>query len=191
MGNGMLTNFFKFLFVLLLAVNIVGCAYKSIPVSAIGVRVEKANFYDGKEAGIYEGDVDIYNVKRRVSWADDFFHPTYLSELYDPKHIRDRPYMIQKSVRNISFDFKDIVWDTPKPENNIYYERNGTLTIIDEGKMKKFAVKQQDGILTISHKYKEWYNYPAQSLLLFTVPFDIVVTGITSGLLIVVLGIAL
>ena len=81
--------------------------------------------------------------------------------------------------------------ETPKPENNIYYERNGTLTIIDEGKMKKFAVKQQDGILTISHKYKEWYNYPAQSLLLFTVPFDIVVTGITSGLLIVVLGIAL
>ena len=152
----------KILFIALFIFGITGCAYTSVSVSSIGARTDKIDFRFYDETELLEGKV---NKHKRLwyytnSWA--LFNKGALVDIYK---LRDSDYEVELDG-NISFNINDIVWSTPK---------KGKVTILHNGEVKYFDVNKGDNTLYLSHEYREWYGYPAQTLLLVSVPFDIII----------------
>lgn len=76
-------------------------------------------------------------------------------------------------VITVKININDIVWDD---------EKNGTISIVIDGDLKEFQVNKSSNSLKLVHYYRDWYSYPAQTLL---VPAYI--SDVTSSLVIVTL----
>jgi hypothetical protein len=61
----------------------------------------------------------------------------------------------------------------------------GAITLLHEGALLQFEVsrRQFEGqrFIAVEHRYREWYGYPAQGLLLLTLPLDLVIDAVALG----------
>jgi len=67
-----------------------------------------------------------------------------------------------------AFNYDDIVWEPDK-------YKEGSIKIELDGEKYKFKVQGYPNQVEVVHDYREWYSYPAQSLLVLTMPLDIVI----------------
>jgi len=133
------------------AVTCSGCMPFTTNVSTIGIGTSHVNLQQQKpEAG--HNTFAVYDVpKRRPSI------PRFGSENRKLKTIIDQ----------VIFRKEDIIWSDSQ-------QKRGTITLIVKGDPHIFNVSQHGTELDIQRDYRRWYNYPAQMLMMVSVPLDIV-----------------
>ncbi|KAB2966474.1 hypothetical protein [Zoogloea sp.] len=61
----------------------------------------------------------------------------------------------------------------------------GSITLLREGVLSRFEVSrsqvQGQSLIAVEHRYREWYGYPAQGLLLLTLPLDLMIDAVALG----------
>ncbi|NVJ61506.1 MAG: hypothetical protein HWE27_14005 [Gammaproteobacteria bacterium] len=87
------------------------------------------------------------------------------------------PEQAGEIVGEVDFKFDEIKWNNAKSK--------GTIQLEVDGEIFEFEVTQYDGKLKFRGDYREWYGYPAQALLVVTMPLDIVVSSIGGIILLV------
>ncbi len=87
-------------------------------------------------------------------------------------------YGKQEPIDVITLNYDDIHWTdygdgVPK----------GKVKIIVKGTEKEFEVRLKNYNTTIflEHRYRQWYGYPAQGLLVATLPIDVAINGLLLG----------
>ncbi|WNC70582.1 hypothetical protein RGQ13_10590 [Thalassotalea psychrophila] len=73
-------------------------------------------------------------------------------------------------IQNIEFDTNQIKW---------LNSSQGILTVLIDDEFITFDVTKKGDQLFLEHRYRNWYSYPTQTLLLVSMPVDIVLGTVT------------
>jgi hypothetical protein len=69
----------------------------------------------------------------------------------------------------VKFNYDDIIW-TEKGSTS------GKVDILVKGELLTFTVFKSHDYVELEYDYRNWYSYPAQSLLIVSIPADVVIT---------------
>ena len=69
----------------------------------------------------------------------------------------------------VSFNYADITW------NN---QGEGSINLMVNGEEIEFLADKFHDQVELIHDYRNWYSYPAQSLLVLSIPADVVITAV-------------
>jgi hypothetical protein len=72
-------------------------------------------------------------------------------------------------VAEVPINFQEIKWAS---------WNTGYITIDVNGEPLDFEVKKEADNLTFTHQYRHWYGYPAQALIVVTIPLDIAIIAV-------------
>ncbi len=172
-------NIFKILLnasaIAILTFCLSGCYYTSNVVSSIGARE------------IYgTAQLDSSNNITAIEMADAARNPSMGHGGFS------LPYFLERSknfrpINDVKIEYVDIKW--ARSGGNRKY---GEVETIISGEPYIISVKEiaseETGSKSLSfeYRYRRWYSYPLQSLMLVTFPFDCAVTVATTGILVTV-----
>ena len=71
----------------------------------------------------------------------------------------------------VKFNYDDIIW-TGKGSTS------GKIDLLVKGELLTFSVFKAHDYVELEYDYRDWYSYPAQSLLIVSIPADIVITTV-------------
>ena len=91
---------------------------------------------------------------------------------------------------NVSLNVEDVKW--LKAESS---ERTGEVEVMLNGERTRFEVRESSTPgkpekVILERRYRRWYGYPAQLLLVVSLPVDAVITVVVTGAVIVFVPIA-
>lgn len=146
----------KFIIILLSTILVTGCVSSSY-VSSIGAKAMHAKT---------QKDATTVQIKysKRLSDVAGYINGDILpyTNLYVPDETLD--------TANVDFNFEDIEWNKDSSSQ-------GTVDLMIEGESFEFLVNDyygSDDQIELLYEYRDWYSYPAQSLLLLSMPADVV-----------------
>ena len=82
-------------------------------------------------------------------------------------HIDNEPY----DTVSVKFNYEDIIW-TEKGSTR------GKVDLLVKGESLTFSVFKSHNWVELEYDYRTWYSYPTQSLLILSIPADVVITTI-------------
>ncbi|WP_157465852.1 hypothetical protein [Colwellia sp. TT2012] len=82
-------------------------------------------------------------------------------------HIDNEPY----DTVSVKFNYEDIIW-TEKGSTR------GKIDLLVKGELLTFSVFKSHNWVELEYDYRTWYSYPSQSLLILSIPADVVITTI-------------
>lgn len=159
----------KFLSLILSAVLLNGCVASSY-VSSIGAK----SVHGYTRVDLVETDL---SYSKRTSNPFGVVEGDVFS--FTDLYVSGKPY----DTTTAEFNYDDITWAEKG-------STNGKIDILVKGKLLTFSVFKAHDYVELEHNYRQWYGYPAQSLLIFSIPVDIVVMPII-GIGFLVTGLAM
>jgi hypothetical protein len=71
----------------------------------------------------------------------------------------------------VKFNYDNIIWAEKG-------STSGKIDLLVKGKLLTFSVFKTHKYIELTYDYRNWYSYPAQSLLIFSIPADVVITTV-------------
>lgn len=72
---------------------------------------------------------------------------------------------------SVSFSYEDIIWDE-------IGSTDGKIDLLINDEIETFSVYKYQDTIELEYDFRNWYGYPAQSLLLVTIPADVIITTV-------------
>ena len=82
-------------------------------------------------------------------------------------HADSEPY----DTASVKFNYEDITW-TKKGSTR------GEIDLLVKGELLTFSVYKSHNWVKLEYDYRTWYSYPTQSLLILSIPADVIITTI-------------
>lgn len=170
-------SYLRVFLLLFIAVAISGCFMSSTLVSSIGARAK----YGETKLTSFEKEVSIEIIDTSLivnGWA--------MGHGLAIPYVTLMPAPGGESLEKIVLNLADIKWSNDKN-----YEKIGEVQCLLKGVQTKFEVRQvsidtNSTRLSLESRYRYWYGYPAQSLLVVSLPVDVATDVVLIGAFIVV-----
>ncbi|KGJ95102.1 hypothetical protein [Colwellia psychrerythraea] len=146
------------LFLLILSTILLNGCVASSYISSIGAKS-------------IHGDTRIDLAKTDLAYAEKISDPLGVTDgkalPFTNLYISDESF----DTASVKFNYDDIIW-TEKGSTS------GKVDLSINGETLTFSVFQYNNRVELEYDYRDWYSYPAQSLLILSVPADVVITTV-------------